>query len=307
MRLGVLDVGSTTVHLLVVDAHRGGKPEPLNSKRSVLRLVEHIDSAGRLSDDGQEALLYAIGEAALAAARAGCEQLLAFATSAVREATNWAEIVADVAAQTRVDLRVMSGEDEARLTFLAARRWYGFSRGALLVLDIGGGSLEFAGGTGEEPDLAMSVPLGAARVAREAGMADPPKRSEAAALAKRLAKEMAPLKEKIAHAGPIDHVVGTSKTFRTLARLGAASSLGDPRVLTAASLDQVISRVSKMSIADVAGLDGVSPERAPHLLAGALVARAALSATGAQVLEICPWALREGVIFRQLDELEFGR
>ena len=140
MRLGVLDVGSNTVHLLVVDAHRGGHPDPTHSEKTQLRLAEHLE-AGRLTRAGATALVRAVAQAKAAAALAGCDELLAFATSAVRDAENATAVLARVHAETGVGLQVMSGEDEARYTFLAVRRWYGWSAGRLLVLDIGGGSL----------------------------------------------------------------------------------------------------------------------------------------------------------------------
>jgi exopolyphosphatase/guanosine-5'-triphosphate,3'-diphosphate pyrophosphatase len=138
MRLGVLDVGSNTVHLLVVDAHRGAHPNPMRSEKSELRLAEHLD-AGHLGRVGATALVRAVARAKAAATLAGCEEVLAFATSALRDAENSVAVLERVRAETGVALQVLSGEDEARYTFLAVRRWFGWSAGRLLVLDIGGG------------------------------------------------------------------------------------------------------------------------------------------------------------------------
>lgn len=310
MRLGVLDVGSNTVHLLVVDAHRGGQPTPQLSQKSPLSLVGYLGDAGALTPDGRQRLLGAVGESAMAAARLGCDELLGFATSAVREATNSADVLADVHALTGVDLQVLSGPDEARLTFLAAHRWYGWSAGNLLMLDIGGGSLEIAAGTDEEPALALSLPLGAARLQRERGLADPMPAEQSAELTSWLAGELSEAADTIKQAGPFDRVVATSKTFRTLARLtGAAPSSAGPRVrrvLTAAGLRQVRAFLQRMASADIAGLEGVSSNRAGHLAAGALVAEAAVAAAGVAEVQICPWALREGIILRRLDQLAFA-
>ena len=104
----------------------------------------------------------------------GVEDLLAFATSAIREAPNGDEVLGRVLDESGVDLQVLSGEDESRLTFLAARRWFGWSSGRLLVIDIGGGSLELAAGLDEEPDAALSLPLGAGRLTRASLHRDPP-------------------------------------------------------------------------------------------------------------------------------------
>lgn len=158
MRLGVLDVGSNTVHLLVVDAHPGARPQPAHSHKVEMRLAELLDERGAVTPEGVERLVSVIGDAVQAAEDKGCEDVLPFATSAVREATNADEVLARVKTETGVDLPVLSGEDEARLTFLAARRWFGWSAGKLLVLDIGGGSLEIAYGIDEDPDAAVSLP-----------------------------------------------------------------------------------------------------------------------------------------------------
>ncbi|WP_441351018.1 Ppx/GppA phosphatase family protein, partial [Streptomyces sp. wa1071] len=164
MRLGVLDVGSNTVHLLVVDAHPGARPLPAHSHKAELRLAELLDEGGAIGPLGVDRLVATIAGAVQAAEDKGCEDVLAFATSAVREATNADLVLERVRVETGVDLAVLSGEEEARLTFLAARRWFGWSAGKLLVLDIGGGSLEIAFGIDEEPDTAVSLPLGAGRL-----------------------------------------------------------------------------------------------------------------------------------------------
>jgi exopolyphosphatase / guanosine-5'-triphosphate,3'-diphosphate pyrophosphatase len=236
--------------------------------------------------------------------------MMAFATSAVREASNSAAVLARVAAETGVELKVLSGEDEARLTFLAARRWYGWSAGNLLVLDIGGGSLELALGMDEDPDVALSVQVGAGRVTRTRFTSDPPSRAEIEETVEWLAEQLAPVAKKLAKLRAPDRAVATSKTFRTLARLtGAAPSSAGPRVrrvLTDSGLRQLLAFVSRMSAADLAELEGVSQSRAHQLVAGALVAQATMRALSLTELEIGPWALREGVILRRLDQTNGG-
>lgn len=156
MRLGVLDVGSNTVHLLVVDAHPGARPLPAHSHKVELRLAQLLDDAGAIGPKGVDKLVAVIQDALQAAEDKGVVDLLPFATSAVREASNADDVLARVQAETGVELQVLTGSEEARLTFLAARRWFGWSAGKLLVLDIGGGSLEIAYGIDEEPDTAVS-------------------------------------------------------------------------------------------------------------------------------------------------------
>jgi exopolyphosphatase/guanosine-5'-triphosphate,3'-diphosphate pyrophosphatase len=278
----------------------------MSSTKSPLRLAEALDDNGKLSRKGADKLIATVDEFSKIAKSAGCRDLMAFATSAVRDASNSDEVLTEVRKKTGVDLRVLSGVDESRLTFLAVRRWYGWSAGRITDLDIGGGSLELSSGVDEEPDIAMSLPLGAGRLTRDwLSDNDPPKRRRIAALRDWLDAELADAGRIMADVGVPELVVGTSKTFRSLARLtGAAPSAAGPRVkrtLTANGLRQLIAFISRMTTSDRAELEGVSAERAPQIVAGALVAEAAMRALQLESLDICPWALREGIILRRLD------
>jgi exopolyphosphatase/guanosine-5'-triphosphate,3'-diphosphate pyrophosphatase len=308
MRLGVLDVGSNTVHLLVVDAHAGSHPDPVRSHKSELRLAELLGPDGRLGDRGRKLLVAAVRDAANAAAEEEVDDLVAFATSAVREAGDGAAVLRAVREETGVDLAVLSGPDEAALTFLAVRRWFGWSSGRLLCLDIGGGSLEIACGRDELPDLASSVPLGAGRLTREWLPEDPPSRKAVAALREHVWQQLAAVVPDVDAQGRPDRVVATSKTFRSLARLDGAApyALGPrvPRHLTRRGLEQIVERIAGMTTAERATLPGVSVSRAPQLLAGAVVALEAFAALGIERADICPWAMREGIVLRRLDWLD---
>ena len=235
---------------------------------------------------------------------------MAFATSAVRDARNSDDVLAKVRAEAGVDLQVLSGVDESRLTFLAVRRWFGWSAGRITGLDIGGGSLELSSGVDEEPDVALSVPLGAGRLTREWLRDDPPNRRRIAMLRDWLDNELSDAAKAMLEAGHPELAVGTSKTFRSLARLtGAAPSAAGPRVkrvLTADGLRQLIAFISRMTTEDRAELEGVSAERAPQIVAGALVAEASMRALSLESVQICPWALREGIILRRLDSAADG-
>jgi exopolyphosphatase / guanosine-5'-triphosphate,3'-diphosphate pyrophosphatase len=277
----------------------------MTSDKSELRLAEHLDQVGALTAAGEEALVRAVAQAMATAAEAGCADLLAFATSALRDATNSAAVLASVRERTDVKLQVLPGEDEARYTFLAVRRWYGWSAGRITNIDIGGGSLELSSGVDEEPEVALSVPLGAGRLTREWLPDDPPGRRRVAMLRDWLDTELAEAARTLLKAGSPDLAVASSKTVRSLARLtGAAPSGAGPRVkrtLTATGLRQLIAFISRMTTADRAELEGVSAERAPQIVAGALVAEATMRALSIETLDICPWALREGLILRKLD------
>lgn len=283
----------------------------MSSTKSVLRLAEQIDDSGRLSDRAATSLVESVEEFTRIATTSGCEQVMAFATSAVRDATNSDDVLDLVLEKTGVRVEVLSGEDEARLTSLAVRRWYGWGAGRILAFDIGGGSLEMSNGVDEEPDVALSLPLGAGRLTREWLPGDPPDRRRIAVLRDWLDAELKVAAKDLREPGKPDLAVGTSKTFRSLARLtGAAPSSAGPRAkryLTSSGLRQLIAFISRMTRDDRAELEGVSADRAGQLVAGALVAEAAMRAMSVDTLEICPWALREGVILRRLDTEPSGR
>jgi exopolyphosphatase/guanosine-5'-triphosphate,3'-diphosphate pyrophosphatase len=303
----VLDVGSNTVHLLVVDAYPGARPQPAVKTKIELRLAELLDADGRLQEDGVEQLVAFCASARSLAEDKGAESMLAFATSALREAVNGQAVLDRVRQETGVDLQVLSGDDEARLTFLAVRRWFGWSSRRLLVLDIGGGSFELASGIDEDPDVALSLPLGAGRLTRD-WLPTHPADSDAVLAARRhIRRTLASVLGAVRRVGDPDHVVATSKTFRSLARIaGAAPSSDGPyvqRTLRRDDLEAMTRKLAGMAADERARLPGVGAGRAEQLLAGALVADAALDLLDAQQVELCPWALREGILLRQIDRL----
>ncbi|GAA1375124.1 Ppx/GppA phosphatase family protein [Streptomyces beijiangensis] len=307
MRLGVLDVGSNTVHLLVVDAHPGARPLPAHSHKAELRLAELLDEQGAIGPEGVDRLVATISEGLQAAEDKGAEEVLPFATSAVREASNADHVLARVHDETGVDLQVLSGEEEARLTFLAARRWFGWSAGRLLLLDIGGGSLEIAYGMDENPDIAVSLPLGAGRLTHTWLPGDPPDPLDVKALRRHVRAQIARTVGEFTRFGKPDHVVATSKTFKQLSRIAGAARSNEglyvQRRLSRKSLEEWVPKLAAMTTAERGALPGVSEGRAHQLPAGALVAEGAMDLFGVEELEVCPWALREGIILRRLDHL----
>ncbi|MEO8750952.1 MAG: Ppx/GppA phosphatase family protein [Allobranchiibius sp.] len=306
MRLGVIDVGSNTVHLLLVDAHYGAHPIPAASHKRELRLSEHTNPDGNIAPDGVDALVGFIAECKEIAEDQGAEELLAFATSAVREAPNTEDVVATVLKRTGVDLRVLTGEEESSVTFLAVRRWFGWSAGRLLMIDIGGGSLELANGLDEVPDAAISLPLGAGRLTRSLD-GDPPSPQDLRELRKRIRTQIARNLRDVSRVGSPDQVVGTSKTIRSLARIcGAAPKEEGPyvlRTLTRSDLTALVPKLAAMSAAQRSDLPGVSQSRSAQMLAGAMVIEGAMELLNVSQLTLCPWALREGVILRRLDTI----
>ena len=307
MRLGVLDLGSNTVHLLLVDAHYGAAPVPASKLKMPLRLSEHLRDDGSVDPSAVDQLVDFVRSGQRLAEDKGATEIMAFATSAIREAANGEQVLSRVRSETGLDIQVLSGEDEARMTFLAVRRWFGWSSGRILDLDIGGGSLELASGSDEEPDVAVSVPLGAGRLTRDYLAGDPPSAESVRELRRYARASIAQVVGRLRRVGEPRMAVATSKTFKQLARItGAAPSsegIHVRRVLRAEDVRALVPRLAVMTAAQRSKLPGVSEGRSEQMLAGAIVAEAAMDLLELEELVVCPWALREGIILHRMDGL----
>ena len=308
VRLGVLDIGSNTVHLLIVDAHQGAAPLPAWKSKITLHLAEHLLPDGTIDSSAVDELVEFARRAQETAEDLGVTEFLAFATSAIREAPNGISVIQQVRERAGLDVEVLSGPEEARLTFLAVRRWFGWSAGRIVVLDIGGGSLELAVGDDEEPEVALSLPLGAGRLTRDLLPGDPPKEKAVREARREVRAALGAVVGQILRAGDPRIAVATSKTFRQLARIAGAAPSSEGfhvrRSLSREDLRLWVPKLAAMSVSERTRLPGVSESRAPQLLAGAIVAEAAMDLLGIERLELGPWALREGVILRRLDGME---
>lgn len=310
MRLGVLDIGSNTVHLLVADVHPGGRPQATTSRRTVLRLMRHLTPDGAIDDAGVRALTAAVAEARQMAEREGVARLLATATSAVREASNGADVIARLEDALGQPLQVLGGEDEARFTFLAVRRWFGWSAGQILLFDIGGGSLEVAAGPDELPDAAASVPLGAGRMTLRYLTADPPGEEAVERLRVHAQEVLAPVADAFAAQPRPDHVVGSAKAIRSLARLAGYPVPGwsgiDRMLLPRAALGSWIPRLARIPASARQELPGITADRTFQIVAAAAVLHTAMRMMDVDELEVSPWALREGVLLREIESMAWG-
>ena len=301
MRLGVLDVGSNTVHLQVVDTYPGARPNPTFNHKEELRLTEYLTPENKISDEGIVALRKAISEAVTQSKAAKTEELLPFATSALREAANGDEIIAAINKDFEIDLQVLTGEEEAKLTVLAARRWFGWSSGRLLVIDIGGGSLEIASGVDESPEVAVSLPLGAARLTKAFLSGDPYSAKSIRGLRDHIENQLESILPALVHHEVSDRAIATSKTLRTIARLCGDWYEGNGKIITIDAIRKISARLSEMDLDERTKLPGVSANRARQIVAGAFVTESVMRNLDLDKLEICPWALREGVILKFMD------
>jgi exopolyphosphatase/guanosine-5'-triphosphate,3'-diphosphate pyrophosphatase len=304
MRLGVLDVGSNTIHLQVVDTHPGARPNPTFNHKEELRLTEYLNEENKISDDGIAALRLAIKNAIAHSKSVKTEELLPFATSALREANNGPEIIAAINEDFEIDLQVLTGEEEAKLTFLAARRWFGWSSGRLLVIDIGGGSLEIASGIDESPEVAVTLPLGASRLTKSHLQGDPFTAKSVRSLRDYIEAQLESVLPTLVRHEDSDRAIATSKTLRTLARLCGDWYGGNGKNITIDSIRKISTRLAEMDSEERTKLPGVSANRARQIVAGALVTESVMRNLDLDNLEICPWALREGIVLKYMDWTE---
>jgi exopolyphosphatase/guanosine-5'-triphosphate,3'-diphosphate pyrophosphatase len=303
MRLGVLDVGSNTVHLQIMDAHHGSAPFAHQGFKEEIRLAEFLTPEGELSKEGLTSLVKTLTRIKNLARDVQIDETLAFATSAIREANNSDDVLATVFNETGIDLQVLSGEEEARFTFLAVRRWVGWSAGDVISLDIGGGSLEIAAGIGELPTYAQSVMLGASRMTRQFLSGDPFSEKSLQKLEDHIQITLKPLIADIGD-NSARTAIGTSKTFRTLRRIQEEFLPELGKNLTLEGITKITTKLAKMSAAHRGNLPGVSQSRSSQIVAGAMVAQKAMESLGIEKVVQCPWALREGIVLQRLDWLK---
>jgi exopolyphosphatase/guanosine-5'-triphosphate,3'-diphosphate pyrophosphatase len=304
MRLGVLDVGSNTVHLQVVDTHPGARPNPTFNYKEELRLTQYLGDDERISEEGVSKLRDCIKNAIEKSLEAKTQELLPFATSALRGAKNGDEIIKAINKDFQIDLQVLSGEEEAKLTFLAARRWFGWSSGRLLVVDIGGGSLEMAVGTDESPEIAVSLPLGAARLTKDFLKGNPYSEKSVRNLRDHVESSLEQILPTMVKHQESDRAIATSKTLRTLARLCGDWFEGSGNNISIDAIRKISNKLADMDTSARAKLPGVSENRASQIVAGAFVAESVMRNLDLKNLEVCPWALREGVVLKWMDWME---
>lgn len=301
----MLDIGSNSAQLQVVEVYPGSPPLPAHAVKAATRLGECFGSDGSILPEGVDRLVASVDEAMDAARRCGVERLVAFATSAVRDSANRGQILERIREAAGLIPQFLAGEDEARLTYLAARRWYGWSTGRLLVLDVGGGSLEIALGRDVQPEVALSLPLGAGRLTRAFLPDDPPDQTQVKRLRRHVRDTLSEASDRLRWEGCPALAVATSKTFKQLARLaGAPRQRKGPfarRTLAVQDLERWIPRLERRTAEQRAKLRGVSGPRARQILAGAVVAQQTMQTLGISSVEICPWALREGVTLCYLE------
>ena len=308
MRIAALDLGSNSFHLLVADAHPDGSFDRLFREKEMLRLGDVVARHGRLTDDAIELAVDAVRRFRSLAEGAGAEEIVACATSAIREAENGAVLVDRLARETGVHVRVISGIEEAALIFRAVQASVLIDPGPALCLDLGGGSLEVMVGDATELAWSASLKLGVARLTAELVKGDPaePLRSgDLRRLRKRIEGVLGPVADAV---GPLHPklLVGTSGTLCDLARMAVVNETGAVPVsinqhhVSRQAVEEIHELVSSLPLSGRRRLQGLDVRRAELAPAGSLLAVVALDLFGFDEMAVGTWALREGMVLAEM-------
>ena len=288
MRVAVVDIGSNSTRLLLAEV-RDGAVEERDRRTTVTRLAQGVDATGRLADDAVERTTEVLASYAEAITAAEPERVVALATSAVRDASNGDEFRAQVSERFGLDLRIIEGDEEGRLTFLGATSGRGAGEGAVLVIDVGGGSTELVAGTpGSEPRFFVSTQVGAVRQTERHLHDDPPAPDQLRALRDEAARTMA-----AAVPPGLDVVTGiaVAGTPTSLAAIDQRLDPYDPEKvhgyrLTVASGERILAELAAVPLEERRRVTGLDPNRAPTIVAGAAILIEAARLFGLAELEV---------------------
>lgn len=309
MKLAAIDIGSNSIHLVVVNADPNRRFQIITREKEMVRLAAGTLKTHHLSKFRIERALEVILRYVVLARARGAEQILITATSAVREADNKDYFVSRIRELTGVKVDILPGVEEARLIALAVTEAMNINR-RTLIIDIGGGSTEFIVTEGGVPLLLLSMRLGAVRIADREDLGDPIHKKALAKLRASLRSDLARTVQEVRDLG-FDDVIGTSGTILNL--VSVASKLRDKQVtidnesFTAFShrcslkelvdLNDLLATMTEKQRTQIPGLD---PERADIIVAGGQLLEAILTGMGAKEIRTCDWALREGVLLDYL-------
>ena len=305
VRIAALDLGSNSFHLLVAEARPDGTFVPVLREKEMLRLGDVVARAGGLSDEAADQAVETVRRFRDLAEAAGAAEIVACATSAIREADNGAELVARFVTEAGLRVKVISGREEAALIFRAVQASVLIDPGPALCLDLGGGSLEIVVGDSSALLWSTSVKLGVARLTAEMVPNDPPRAGDLRRLRKRLVNVLGPVAVEVAELKP-RLLVGTSGTFCDLARMAAARDTGAVPIsvnqlhVSRSSLEAIHEELISLSASERRRLPGLDARRADLAPAGSLVALVALELFGFDELVAGGWALREGMVLDAL-------
>jgi exopolyphosphatase/guanosine-5'-triphosphate,3'-diphosphate pyrophosphatase len=300
MILAGIDIGTNTIRLLVAETGPGIFRE-ICSGRTITRLGQGLDRSGIISPEAQERSLAALAEFVDHARFHSASSIAAVGTSALRKASNAAAFISTVEEQLGIAVRVITGEEEARLTLLGVGRALGEGRlGSSVAIDIGGGSTEVIRMHPSSGAREVSLPLGAVYLTERFIHHDPPAEEEIGNIRKTVREELARHGDMMCP-GPSVTLVGTAGTITTLAAMDQELTEYDPAkingyVLTGESLDRIVRKLSAGTLAERRNMKGLEPGREDIILAGALVAQEIMERCGSPEMLVSDWGLREGIV-----------
>lgn len=305
MDLAVLDLGSTSFHLLIARLSKDGQIEPLDRRRATLHLGAAVGRHGFLPPDAANLAVRTAVQLWRHADCFGVNQLVAFATSALRDAPNGDAVVSRIVAATAMDLRVLSGVEEARLGYQGACARLPVGSRPRLVLDLGGGSLDLAGGYNDvAPEWAASLPVGVSRLAARYLRDGSLNRKARRALRRHVTAALSPMLDDARRFLENSAAIAAGGPFRALARVLLATRHRDgPESINGAWLRQgelrtLADDLLGTSLATRLAIPGVKPRRAPQLPVAAVIAEAALDRLGLSRIEISDWGVREALLLQ---------
>lgn len=296
-RFATIDIGTNSVLLLVAERGDDGKFRPILERAEITRLGRGVDLHKKLDPAAMEDTLKVLEAFAADARAVGAQEIAATATSAARDASNGLAFLQAAAARAGLKVEIISGEEEARLSFAAALADFGH-QGPMVVLDIGGGSTEFIyGDSAGKIAFRHSFDVGSVRMTERFVRTDPPTRAERAALVEHLAATFHALPQRL----PNSRLIGVAGTVTTLLAVARGIEPYDgARVngaeLSRAEVDALTDRLCDLTLAQKRALPGLQPKRADVIAAGALVLQAAMAQLGLQAVTVSDRGLRWGLL-----------
>ncbi|WP_416676583.1 Ppx/GppA phosphatase family protein [Egbenema bharatensis] len=304
--LAAIDVGTNSIHMVVV------KIQPsfpaftiIDREKDTVRLGDRDPKTGRLTPEAMERAINALKRCQEIAKSLGAQDLIAVATSAVREAPNGQTFLHQVERETGLTIDLISGTEEARRIYLGVLSGMEFQEQPHVIVDIGGGSTELILGDGHEPRTLSSTKVGAVRLTAEFVKTDPISNSEfhylQAYIRGMLERSVEELRSHL-KPGETPRMVGTSGTIETLAAIHAREKLGmvpDPLngyQFSLKDLREIVNRLRKLDYSERSDIPGMSDRRSEIIVAGAVILQEAMSLLGLESITICERALREGVV-----------
>jgi exopolyphosphatase/guanosine-5'-triphosphate,3'-diphosphate pyrophosphatase len=309
MRLAAIDIGTNSVHMIVVRVRPDLSFEVVDREKEMVRLGAGGLDGRSLTEQAMSAALLALAKFRRIAESHRVDEILAAATSATREAQNGPEFLSRIVEETGIRPRVISGTEEARLIHRAAVYGVDVMRGHAVVIDIGGGSVEITFGGAKRPSLGRSFKIGVIRLTERFVRSDPLAARDERKLVRFVNGEIEGLARQIVDAG-FDRVIGTSGTILSLGTMAAHAESGRaPSELRnlripARQIHRIRKQVVSLGLQQRLKLPGLEPKRGDIVVAGAVLLDTILRRLGASEITLCDLALREGLI---LDYVERNR